>query len=55
MRPLTDIVKQQSFNAPLVQTLNDLKIINIAVKDFRDRVEISVQKSFPADARKQTK
>ena len=51
MRRLIDIVKQQSFNAPLVQTLDDLKTMTNAVKDLSDRVEIRVRKSLTADTK----
>lgn len=51
MRRLIDIVKQQSFNAPLVQTLDDLKTMTNAVKDLSDRVEMRVRKSLAADTK----
>ena len=51
MRRLIDIVKQQSFNAPLVQTLDDLKTMTNAVKDLSDRVEMRVRKSLTADSK----
>ena len=51
MRRLIDIVKQQSLNAPLVQTLDDLKTMTNAVKDLSDRVEIRVRKSLTADTK----
>ena len=51
MRRLIDIVKQQSFNAPLVQTLDDLKTMTNAVKDLSDRVEMRVRKSLTADTK----
>tara|TARA_B100000315_G_C14416130_1_gene513304 strand:+ start:167 stop:601 length:435 start_codon:yes stop_codon:yes gene_type:complete len=51
MRRLIDIVKQQSFNAPLVQTLDDLKTMTNAVKDLSDRVEVRVRKSLTADTK----
>ena len=51
MRRLIDIVKQQSFDAPLVQTLDDLKTMTNAVKDLSDRVEMRVRKSLTADTK----
>ena len=51
MRRLIDIVKQQSINAPLVQTLDDLKTMTNAVKDLSDRVEMRVRKSLTADTK----
>ena len=51
MRRLIDIVKQQSLNAPLVQTLDDLKTMTNAVKDLSDRVEMRVRKSLTADTK----
>ena len=36
MRKLIDIVKQQSFTAPLEQTLDDIKTMANAVKDLSD-------------------
>ncbi len=51
MRRLIDIVKQQNFNAPLVQTLDDLKTMTNAVKDLSDRVEMRVRKSLTADTK----
>ncbi len=51
MRRLIDIVKQQSFNAPSVQTLDDLKTMTNAVKDLSDRVEMRVRKSLTADTK----
>ena len=51
MRKLIDIVKQQSFNAPLVQTLDDLKTMTNAVKDLSDRVEMRVRKSLTSDTK----
>lgn len=55
MRRLIDIVKQQSFNAPLVQTLDDLKTMTNAVKDLSNRVEMRMRKSLTADKKKQIK
>ena len=49
MRRLIDIVKQKSFDAPLVQTLDDLKTMTNAVKDLTYRANIRVRKSLTAD------
>jgi hypothetical protein len=46
MRKLIDIVKQQSFTAPLEQTLDDMKTIANAVKDMSDRIDLRVRKSL---------
>ena len=42
---LIDIVKQQSFTAPLEQTLDDMKEMENAVKDMRDRINLRARKS----------
>ena len=50
MRKLIDIVKQQSFTAPLEQTLDDMKMMANAVKDMSDRIDLRVRKSLqPTD------
>ena len=50
MRKLIDIVKQQSFTAPLEQTLDDMKRMANAVKDMSDRIDLRVRKSLqPTD------
>ena len=49
MRKLIDIVKQQSFTAPLQNTLDDMKVLTTAVKDLNDRIEIRVRKSLVGD------
>ena len=56
MRKLIDIVKQQSFTAPLEQTLDDMKTMANAVKDMSDRIDLRVRKSLqPTDkAKKKT-
>ena len=56
MRKLIDIVKQQSFTAPLEQTLDDMKTMANVVKDRSDRVDLRVRKSLqPTDmAKKKT-
>mgnify|MGYP001586269918 CR=1 FL=1 len=46
MRKLIDIVKQQSFTAPLEQTLDDMKTMANAVKDMSDRIDLRVRKSL---------
>ncbi|MDA9226523.1 hypothetical protein N9P29_01365 [bacterium] len=46
MRHLIDIVKQQSFDAPLEQTLDDMKTLTTAVKDLSDRIEMRVRKNI---------
>jgi len=56
MRQLIDIVKQQSFEAPLEQTLDDMKTLTTAVKDLSDRIEMRVRKNInPTDKPKKTK
>lgn len=53
MRKLIDIVKQQSFTAPLEQTLDDMKTMANAVKDMSDRIDLRVRKSLqPTDKAK---
>ena len=56
MRKLIDIVKQQSFTAPLEQTLDDMKTMANAIKDMSDRIDLRVRKSLqPTDkAKKKT-
>ena len=56
MRKLIDIVKQQSFTAPLEQTLDDMKTMANAVKDMSDKIDLRVRKSLqPTDkAKKKT-
>ncbi len=50
MRRLIDIVKQQSFNAPLESTLEDLTTLSTAIKDLSDRISIRTKKSlYPTD------
>ena|GEM_PF-736566 len=53
---MIDIVKQQSFTAPLEQTLDDMKTMANAVKDISDRINLRVRKSLqPKDkAKKKT-
>jgi hypothetical protein len=45
MRKLIDIVKQQSLNAPLAQTLDDMNMLTSAVNDLSDRLSIRVRKT----------
>ena len=53
MRKLIDIVKQQSFTAPLEQTLDDMKTMANAVKDMSDRIDLRVRISLqPTDKAK---
>ena len=47
MRKLIDIVKQQSFDAPLESTLEDLTTLSTAVKDLSDRINTRTKKSTP--------
>ena len=46
MRKLIDIVKQQSFDAPLESTLEDLTTLSTAVKDLSDRINTRTKKSL---------
>ena len=46
MRKLIDIVKQQSFEAPLESTLEDLTTLSTAVKDLSDRINTRTKKSL---------
>ena len=56
MRRLIDIVKKLSFEAPLKQTLDDLKTLSTATHDLTDRIEMRVRKSLqPADKPKSKK
>ena len=56
MRRLIDIVKKLSFEAPLEQTLDDLKTLSTATHDLTDRIEMRVRKSLqPADKPKTKK
>ena len=56
MRNLIDVVKQQSFTAPLEQKLDDMKTMANAVKDMSDRIDLRVRKSLhpPYKAKKKT-
>jgi hypothetical protein len=56
MRRLIDIVKKMSFEAPLEQTLDDLKTLSNATHELTDRIEMRVRKSLqPADTPKSKK
>lgn len=56
MRKLIDIVKQQSYTAPLEHTLDDMKTMANAVKDISDRIDLRVRKSLqPKDNAKNIK
>ena len=46
MRKLIDLVKQQSFDAPLESTLEDLTTLSTAVKDLSDRITTRTKKSL---------
>ena len=46
MRKLIDIIKQQSFTAPLAQTLDDLNSLTTATSELSDRINIRVSKSL---------
>ena len=46
MRKLIDLVKQQSFDAPLESTLEDLTTLSTAVKDLSDRINTRTKKSL---------
>ena len=51
MRKLIDIVKQQSFEATLADTMDDLLTLTTATKDLSDRIEMRVRKSLTADTK----
>ena len=58
MRKLIDIVKQQSSDAPLESTLDDLTTLSTAVKDLSDRIKTRTKQSQNPnvkDKSKQTK
>ena len=52
MRKLIDIVKQQSFSAPLAQTLDDMNTLTTAVSDLSDRITLRVSKSLQPNDKK---
>ena len=49
MRKLIDIVKQQSFEATLADTMDDLLTLTTATKDLSDRINTRVAKSLKAN------
>lgn len=55
MRKLIDIVKQQSFTAPLQQTLDDLNELTTATSELTDRINIRVRKSLQPNDKKASK
>ena len=46
MRKLIELVKQQGFDAPLENTLEDLTTLSTVVKDLSDRITTRTQKSL---------
>ena len=55
MRKLIDLVKQQSFDAPLESTLEDLTTLSTAVKDLSDRITTRTKKSLNPNDKGKTK
>ncbi|MDB2467388.1 hypothetical protein N9W71_00665 [Planktomarina temperata] len=55
MRKLIDIIKQQSFTAPLAQTLDDLNSLTTATSELSDRINIRVRKSLQPNDKKASK
>ena len=55
MRKLIDIVKQQSFDAPLESTLEDLTTLSTAVKDLSDRINTRTKQSLNPNDKPKTK
>ena len=51
MRKLIDIVKQQSFEAKLANTMDDLLTLTTATKELSDRINTRVKKSLNANDR----
>ena len=49
MRKLIDIVKRQSFEATLADTMGDLLTLTTATKDLSDRINTRVAKSMNAN------
>ena len=49
MRKLIDIVKQQSFEATLADTMDDLLTLTTATKDLSDRINTRFTKSLNAN------
>jgi hypothetical protein len=52
MRKLIDLVKQQSFDAPLESTLDDMNMLTTAVSDLSDRITLRVSKSLQPNDKK---
>jgi len=52
MRKLIDLVKQQSFDAPLESTLEDMNMLTTAVSDLSDRITLRVSKSLQPNDKK---
>ena len=55
MRKLIDLVKQESFDAPLESTLEDLTTLSTAVKDLSDRITTRTKKSLNPNDKGKTK
>ena len=55
MRKLIDLVKQQSFDAPLESTLDDLTTLSTAVKDLSDRITTRTKTSLNPNDKGMTK
>ena len=55
MRKLIDIIKQQSFEATLADTMDDLLTLTTATKDLSDRINTRVVKSLNANDSKAIK
>jgi hypothetical protein len=52
MRKLIDLVKQQSFDAPLESTLDDMNMLTTAVSELSDRITLRVSKSLQPNDKK---
>ena len=52
MRKLIDLVKQQSFDAPLESTLDDMNMLTTAVSYLSDRITLRVSKSLQPNDKK---
>jgi len=52
MRKLIDLVKQQSFDAPLESTLDDMNMLTTTVSDLSDRITLRVSKSLQPNDKK---
>ena len=55
MRRLIDLVKKMSFEAPLEQTLDDLKTLSTATHELTDRIELRVRKSLQPNDKPKSK